>query len=131
MEKPRTFKGSQAVEVSEGSNEALEKIRDSGRVRGGLARAANLTPERRREIASLANRTRWNNARKAEVSRRLMVAQLRELYDICRDIVAWNDEGVVANSSTSARAAKVSPSKRLAKIVTKCRAALAMEDVTP
>lgn len=36
-----------------------EKEKDPGAVRGGYARAAALTPERRSEIASIAAKARW------------------------------------------------------------------------
>jgi hypothetical protein len=37
-----------------------EEDKDPNKVKGGVARAARLTPERRKEIASEAARTRWS-----------------------------------------------------------------------
>lgn len=38
----------------------IEMLPGEGRVKGGRARAANMTPERRSEVASDAAKARWN-----------------------------------------------------------------------
>lgn len=45
-----------------------EVLREAGR-KAGKARAANLTPERRREIARKASQTRWDRQRRKEAAR--------------------------------------------------------------
>lgn len=39
----------------------LNEAQLAGKVKGGIARAAKLSPERRKEIARLAAKTRWQN----------------------------------------------------------------------
>jgi len=55
--------GAAAEAAPEADSPAVEFAR-SGGVRGGKARAKSLTPARRREIARLAAKSRWNPKRK-------------------------------------------------------------------
>jgi hypothetical protein len=60
------LRAAQAEDASRVEEIAREALRDLGRryaAEGGKARAASLSPERRKEIAQLAVRTRWARAR--------------------------------------------------------------------
>ena len=75
---PEAMKGDQ---VSEDVSRAAAKLASRGASKGGRARAAKLTPERRREIATRAIQARWRRYRQAqgEASDELAVKHLSDL----------------------------------------------------